>query len=89
MRVQLKKGQGTIANAIFELRPGIVADIPGSMVDLTIMDVLDEPVVVEPVKEDNDLNNDGKVDEKDVSLASRVLRTAKKTVVSYGKKKKR
>lgn len=38
MKVKLKDGLTTIASAFYELRPGVVTEIPDKMFDATVMD---------------------------------------------------
>ena len=71
MKVKLKEGIGILANSFFELRPGIVSEIPDKMFDSEsmiqvsgkieqVVEKKEEKVVVE-VKE-NKINNENNID---------------------------
>jgi hypothetical protein len=79
MKVKLKEGKGTIANAIFEISPGRVVEIADSHYDPETMDIVEVgmPAPTPEPKEDLDLNKDGIVDKKDASIAGKVMNKAK------------
>lgn len=88
MKVKLKPGIGTIANAAFTLSQGQIVDINPASYDSSIMVMVDK---VESKKEKlvEDINRDGVVDNKDISLAAKIMSRARKKKSSPKKKSKR
>lgn len=89
MKVKLKPGLSTIGNALFELRSDSYTEIDPKYFDSSIMITEGEKPKVKAKVEDNDLNGDGVVDSKDVSIAAKVMRNARKKAKTIKKAKKK